>query len=318
MNLFDRYVQEAQGQMLRADRLTVLQANLGLQCNLHCRHCHVDAAPDRTERMAWPTMLALVRLAAACPGCMVDLTGGAPEQHPDFRRLVSALCAAGAAVQVRTNLVVFDEPGQADTPEFLAARRVHLTASLPCYLEDNVTAQRGGGVYPRSIAALQRLNALGYGVCAELPLNLVYNPGGPFLPPDQAQLESAYRHELRSRYGIEFTRLLTVTNMPMGRFLHDLQQRGKADRYRDLLRGSFNPRTLAGLMCRSQVCIAWDGTLADCDFNLALGMGLAPGQPRHVEELDPQSLLGRLVRTGSHCFACTAGNGSSCSGALVA
>ena len=315
---FDQLVRQVQGDHLRAGGVATIQANLGLRCNLRCRHCHVEASSVRTEIMGWPVMAAILRLAAALPDCLVDLTGGAPELNPDFRRFVTALRQAGLAVQVRTNLTVFDEPGQADTPEFLADHQVRLVASLPCYLDENVTAQRGANVYPRSVAALRRLNLLGYGRRDDLPLNLVYNPGGPFLPPDQEPLEAAYRQELRTRHGIEFTRLLTIANMPMGRFLAELQHSGKAARYRELLRAGFNPQTLDGLMCRHQICVAWDGTLADCDFNLALGLGLAPGLPVRVEQLEPEMLAGRLIVTGEHCFACTAGCGSSCGGALVA
>jgi radical SAM/Cys-rich protein len=268
--------------------------------------------------MSWPVMSAVQRLAMACPGSLVDLTGGAPELHPEFRRFVISLREAGIPVQVRTNLTVFEEPEQLGTPEFLARHQVRLVASLPCYLDSNVTAQRGAGVYQRSIAALCRLNLLGYGRCEELTLNLVYNPAGPFLPPEQAALEADYRRELQTRYGIEFSRLLTITNMPMGRFLQDLQSRGRAAAYQTLLCDSFNPQTLGGLMCRHQVCVDWNGTLADCDFNLMLKLGLAPGLPRHIEDVTPEMLTGRGIVTGEHCFACTAGSGSSCGGALVA
>jgi radical SAM/Cys-rich protein len=318
MNGFDRLVQASGSGPLRAAGVAVIQANLGLRCNLRCRHCHVEASPDRREQMPWPVMAAVIELAAALPGCLADLTGGAPELHPDFRRFVTALREAGRDVQVRTNLTVFDEPGQHDTPEFLASRQVRLVASLPCYLDDNVTAQRGSGVYARSIAALQRLNRLGYGRSPALPLNLVYNPGGPFLPPAQGRLEADYRRELQMRHAIEFNRLLTIANMPIGRFLEELQSRDKAAGYRELLRSSFNPQTLDGLMCRHQICVAWDGTLADCDFNHALGLGLAPGGPITIDQVDPAQLAGRPIVTGDHCFACTAGCGSSCGGALVA
>ena len=224
-------VRAAQGDVLRSAGVAVIQANLGLCCNLQCGHCHVEAAPGRDELMGWPVMAAIVRLAGRLSGGVVDLTGGAPELNPEFRRFVTTLRAAGVAVQVRTNLTVFDEPGQVDTPEFLAERQVRLVASLPCYLDENVTTQRGGGVYARSIAALRRLNALGYGRCPELPLNLVYNPAGPFLPPDQMALEADYRRELRARHGIEFHRLLTITNLPLGRFLRGLRDRGQSARY---------------------------------------------------------------------------------------
>jgi radical SAM/Cys-rich protein len=303
---------------LRSSAVQTIQVNLGLLCNLSCRHCHVEANPKRTEIMSWETMQSVVRLALALPEARVDLTGGAPELNPNFRPLVERLREAGGQVQVRTNLAVFFEPGQADTPEFMADRGLHLVASLPCYLDENVDNQRGDGVYRRSIAALRRLNALGYGLIDELPLNLVYNPGGAFLPPDQEKLEGAYRKELKERFGVDFTRLLTITNMPMGRFLTDLEQNGQADRYRSLLQENFNCATLEGLMCRHQICIAWDGTLADCDFNAALGLSLAGGLPRHVADLDPALLKGRPIITGEHCFGCTAGCGSSCGGALVA
>lgn len=268
--------------------------------------------------MSWDTMQGVLRLARALPQARVDLTGGAPELNPHFRRLIDALRGQQHAVQVRTNLTVFFEAGQGETPEFLAERGVHLVASLPCYLDENVNRQRGDGVYKRSIAALRRLNILGYGREKHLPLNLVYNPAGAFLPPDQTTLEDAYRRELRERFGVEFTRLLTITNMPMGRFLNDLQRDGKADDYRHLLKDSFNTSTLDGLMCRHQICVAWDGSLADCDFNSILGLSLASGLPRHIDQLDPAVLADRAIVTAEHCFGCTAGCGSSCGGALVA
>jgi len=268
--------------------------------------------------MTWETMQSLLRLTEALPEARVDLTGGAPELNPNFRSLLDALIEQGHQVQVRTNLTVFFEAGQGDTPEFLADRGVHLVASLPCYLDDNVDKQRGGGVYKRSVAALRRLNSLGYGRQPGLPLNLVYNPGGAFLPPDQATLEDAYRRELRERFDVEFTRLLTITNMPMGRFLSDLQRDGQDEDYKHLLEDSFNQSTIDGLMCRHQICIAWDGTLSDCDFNSALGLSLAGNLPRHIDQLEPSALEGRPIVTGEHCFGCTAGCGSSCGGALVA
>jgi radical SAM/Cys-rich protein len=311
-------VREVLGAGLESAVVQTIQVNLGLVCNLNCRHCHVEASPHRNESMTWQTMQSLLRLTEALPEARVDLTGGAPELNPNFRPLLDALIEQGHQVQVRTNLTVFFEAGQGDTPEFLADRGVHLVASLPCYLDDNVDQQRGGGVYKRSVAALRRLNSLGYGRQPRLPLNLVYNPGGAFLPPDQATLEDAYRRELRERFDVEFTRLLTITNMPMGRFLSDLQRDGQAEDYKHLLEDSFNQSTIDGLMCRHQICIAWDGTLSDCDFNSALGLSLAGNLPRHIDQLDPSALEGRPIVTGEHCFGCTAGCGSSCGGALVA
>ena len=318
MNNFDQAVREVLGAGLESAAVQTIQVNLGLVCNLSCRHCHVEASPHRNESMTWETMQSLLRLTEALPEARVDLTGGAPELNPNFRPLLDALIEQGHQVQVRTNLTVFFEAGQGDTPEFLADRGVHLVASLPCYLDDNVDKQRGGGVYKRSVAALRRLNSLGYGRQPRLPLNLVYNPGGAFLPPDQATLEDAYRRELRERFDVEFTRLLTITNMPMGRFLSDLQRDGQAEDYKHLLEDSFNQSTIDGLMCRHQICIAWDGTLSDCDFNSALGLSLAGNLPRHIDQLDPSALEGRPIVTGEHCFGCTAGCGSSCGGALVA
>lgn len=318
MNNFDQAVREVLGAGLESAVVQTIQVNLGLVCNLSCRHCHVEASPHRNESMTWETMQSLLRLTEALPEARVDLTGGAPELNPNFRPLLDALIEQGHQVQVRTNLTVFFEAGQGDTPEFLADRGVHLVASLPCYLDDNVDKQRGGGVYKRSVAALRRLNSLGYGRQPRLPLNLVYNPGGAFLPPDQATLEDAYRRELNERFDVEFTRLLTITNMPMGRFLSDLQRDGQAEDYKHLLEDSFNQSTIDGLMCRHQICIAWDGTLSDCDFNSALGLSLAGNLPRHIDQLDPSALEGRPIVTGEHCFGCTAGCGSSCGGALVA
>jgi len=318
MNNFDQAVREVLGAGLESAAVQTIQVNLGLLCNLSCRHCHVEASPHRTESMTWETMQSLLRLTEALPGARVDLTGGAPELNPNFRLLLDALLEQGRQVQVRTNLTVFFEAGQGDTPEFLADRGIQLVASLPCYMDDNVDKQRGGGVYKRSVAALRRLNSLGYGRQPRLPLNLVYNPGGAFLPPDQVTLEDAYRRELRERFDVEFTRLLTITNMPMGRFLSDLQRDGQAEDYKHLLEDSFNQSTIEGLMCRHQICIAWDGTLSDCDFNSVLGLSLAGNLPRHIDELDPSVLEGRPIVTGEHCFGCTAGCGSSCGGALVA
>jgi len=318
MNLFASTLKKHLGQELVAAPVRTIQVNLGLLCNLSCRHCHVGGSPERQEVMDWPTMESILRLAQAFPGARVDLTGGAPELNPHFRRLVAALADAGHPVQVRTNLSVFFEPGMEGLPEFFHAHQVQLVASLPCYLEKNVSAQRGGGVFARSIQAIRLLNALGYGRGPARALDLVYNPGGPFLPPGQAALENDYRSRLRQEHGIEFTRLLTLTNMPLGRFLDDLHRQGKAETYRETLFEAFNPGTVEGLMCRHQICVGWDGTLADCDFNLSLGLSLGGGLPPHIDDIDPAQLAGRPIVTGEHCFGCTAGCGSSCGGALVA
>jgi radical SAM/Cys-rich protein len=318
MNNFDQAVRQVLDGDLLSEAVQTIQVNLGLVCNLSCRHCHVEATPERTEVMSWETMQGVLRLSQALPHARVDLTGGAPELNPFFREFIDALCDMGRSVQVRTNLTVFFEAGQAEIPEFMAERGVHLVASLPCYLDDNVDRQRGGGVYKRSIAALRRLNSLGYGRQSKLPLNLVYNPGGAFLPPDQATLEDAYRKELRERFDVDFTRLLTITNMPMGRFLRDLQRDGEAESYKALLEDNFNQQTLDGLMCRHQICVSWDGSLSDCDFNSVLGLALAGELPNHIDSIRPEHLQERVIVTGDHCFGCTAGCGSSCGGALVA
>ncbi len=318
MNEFDRKVRKTTGRDLCSAEVQTVQVNVGLRCNLQCRHCHVSGGPNRLEVMTWPTMESIFRLLKALPGCQVDLTGGAPELNPHFTRFVSELHAAGHPVKVRTNLSVFFEPNMEGLPEFYREHNVQLIASLPCYLDSNVRAQRGEGVFDKSIEAIRQLNRRGYGMEPELTLSLVYNPGGPFLPPDQISLEEAYRKELREHYGIEFSHLLTITNMPLGRFLDDLKRQNKDLEYRTLLNDAFNPDTLNGLMCRHQICISWDGTLSDCDFNLALGLSLNQSLPNHINKLDPANLNGRRIVTGRHCFGCSAGCGSSCGGALVA
>lgn len=317
-NRFDARLAAEGAGPLTATGVEVLQVNLGLRCNQACAHCHLGASPARSEAMAPDVVDAVLRAADLARPRVVDLTGGAPELHPDIRRIVGTLAVAGHAVQLRTNLTALLEPGCEDLPAFFREQGVGLVGSLPCYLEENVDRQRGAGVYRRSVAALRRLNALGYGADRGLQLNLVFNPGGPALPPAQRALESDYRRELRSRHGIEFTHLLTIANLPVGRFAARLDDGGEAGRYRQQLRDAFNPGTLPGLMCRSQVEIAWDGRIYDCDFNLALGLPVAHGAPDRVERFDPAALAGRRVVTGEHCFGCTAGAGSSCRGALTA
>jgi radical SAM/Cys-rich protein len=248
---------------------------------------------------------------------LVDLTGGAPELNPNLQRFVKALRDEGICVQVRTNLVVLLEPGMERMGKFFRDNQVQLVGSMPCYLEENVSSIRGAGVYEKSIEAIKRLNDLGYGSDAGLPLDLVYNPAGPFLPPDQAGLEAGYRHELGDRFGITFSRLLTITNMPIGRFGETLRTANRYHAYMQLLHNSFNPQTIDGLMCRHQIAIGWQGTIYDCDFNLALGLPVNSGAPDDIRRFDPRVLQGRTIVTGEHCFGCTAGCGSSCGGALV-
>ena len=237
--------------------------------------------------------------------------------NPHLRRFIEALRDQGHSVQVRTNLTILLEPGMETMPEFFRDHQVHLVASLPCYLEDNVRAQRGAGVYEKSIQAIRRLNALGYGIDPDLPLDLVYNPVGPSLPPDQSKLEADYRCKLGERFGITFAKLFTITNMPIGRFFDDLRRQDRHTKYMRVLQDSFNPQTLDGLMCRHQVDIDWDGTIYDCDFNLALGMPVDHGAPANIKDFDPALLINRKIVTDNHCFGCTAGHGSSCGGALV-
>lgn len=308
---------------LRRDRITTLQVNVGLRCNLACHHCHVESGPKRTEALDERGLARVVELLALDPGITtLDLTGGAPELHPGFRDLVRGARRLGRRVIDRCNLTVFEEPGQEDTPEFLAAERVDVVASLPCYGPENVDAQRGRGVFAGSIRALQRLNALGYGRGAgrldarDLRLDLVYNPTGPFLPPDQRALEGEYRDRLANDFGIVFDRLLTITNMPIKRFAHQLRRDGEHEAYMALLVSHFDAANLDAVMCRSLISVGHDGAIYDCDFNQALGMR-ASGSARTIFEIDDlAALAGGPIRTGPHCFGCTAGAGSSCGGAL--
>ena len=317
MNDFEEKVKANTGDGLHSLNIDIFQVNLGLKCNQECRHCHLEASPRRQEMIDWPTMELVLEAAREARCRLVDLTGGAPELNPHFRRFLMALREKSFSVQVRTNLTVLLEPGWEDLPDLFRDQQVQLVASMPCYLEENVCSQRGTGVYEKSIAALQRLNALGYGREPELPLNLVYNPGGPFLPPSQPALEADYRRELGSRFGLSFNRLLTITNMPLGRFRGELRKDNQEKHYLRLLRESFNPQTVTGLMCRHQLSMGWDGTLYDCDFNLALYLPVNHGAPDHIRSFRAADLRSRRIVTGEHCFACTAGSGSSCGGALI-
>jgi radical SAM/Cys-rich protein len=317
MNHFEKKIAEVSCDGLRSLDIDTLQVNLGLRCNQQCSHCHLEASPKRTEVMKWVTMQWVLEATRKIRCQLVDLTGGTPELNPNFIRLVTALRQEGYSVQVRTNLTVLLEPGMEEVPEFFRDHQVHLMASLPCYLEKNVYTQRGKGVYEKSIEAIKRLNIMGYGSDSGLPLNLVYNPGGPFLPPPQSILEEDYRRELESRFGITFTRLLTIINMPLGRFRTELIRKKERENYLLLLRNSFNPKTVTELMCRHQLSVGWDGTLYDCDFNLALGLPVNHGVPDHIQSFRPQDLRMRRIVTGEHCFGCTAGSGSSCGGTLT-
>lgn len=305
---------------LKRGKLETLQANLGYRCNQACLHCHVAASPKRTEAMSWETMTQLLEFARRQQIKTLDLTGGAPEMNPHFRDLVRTARAMGMRVIDRCNLSILCEPGYEDLAQFLAEQQVEVVASLPCYLEENVDKQRGNGVFQASLNGLRQLNALGYGLPESgRVLNLVYNPGGPSLPPDQAALELAYKEQLATRYGIVFNHLLALTNMPIQRFGSQLLAQHQFDDYMQLLKGAYQPANLPGVMCRSLISVGWQGEVFDCDFNQMLGLPLgASAEHRHLQDLLDQDLSGRPIHVADHCYGCTAGQGSSCSGAVVA
>jgi len=305
---------------LRRARPTTLQVNVGKRCNQACHHCHVDAGPKRTEVMGDAVAERIVALLERHPGIeQLDVTGGAPELAPCFRGLVSQARRLGRRVIDRCNLTVLLEAEQADLAPFLAAHAVEIVASLPCYGPENVDAQRGQGVFEKSIRVLRMLNGLGYGAPGSaLRLDLVYNPVGAHLPPPQEQLEADYRRQLWERFGITFHRLLTITNMPINRFAEQLARLGEERRYMALLVNHFNPATVPGLMCRTLLSVGYDGRLYDCDFNQMLELPLGAGAWRTIWDVgDLAALDGAPVGTGPHCFGCTAGAGSSCGGALA-
>ena len=306
---------------LRRRRLDTLQVNLGYQCNQSCLHCHVNAGPNRTEMMDGDTIDLVLQVLRERQIETLDLTGGAPELNLHFRRLVVAARALGVRVIDRCNLTILSEPGQDGLAEFLAANQVEVTASLPCYSFERVDRQRGDGVFDRSIAALQQLNALGYGAPdSPLVLNLVYNPQGAVLPPGQAELQADYQRELGQRYGIRFNQLYALANMPIQRFGSTLISKGEFQPYMQLLKDSYRADNLATVMCTSLVSVDWQGQLYDCDFNqmLALPMRLAGSGRPHLRELLQHDPQGGPVRVADHCYGCTAGQGSSCGGALKA
>lgn len=302
---------------IRRHRLDTLQVNLGYKCNMKCVHCHVAAGPHRTEMMDEDN-LALIPLVLRARGLStLDLTGGAPELHPGFRALVRAARAQGVKVIDRCNLTILFEPGQDDLAEFLAGQGVEVIASLPCYSVDNVDKQRGKGTFDKSILALRALNRLGYGQPGSgLELNLVYNPQGPSLPPPQEALEADYKRELGEHFGIRFNRLFALANMPIKRFGDYLLSKRQFHDYLRLLKENFSAANLPGLMCRNLVSVDWQGYLYDCDFNQQLGLRL-PGAGRpHLRDLLRRELEGQPIRVAEHCYGCTAGQGSSCGGAL--
>lgn len=305
---------------IQRESLNTLQVNLGYRCNQRCLHCHVNAGPTRTEMMDDENIALLPGVLKAREIQLLDLTGGAPEMHPRFPEVVTMARGLGVQVMDRCNLTILQEPGYEDMAEFLAANQVEVVASMPCYSPANVDQQRGEGVFDRSIRALQTLNALGYGKPGSgLSLNLVYNPQGPSLPPPQAALEADYKRELRAHFGIEFNTLFTLTNMPIQRFGSTLISRGEFASYLQLLREAYQPGNLDGVMCRSLVSVDWRGYLYDCDFNQQLDLPLPGASGRaHLRDLLQNDLAGRPIHTAEHCYGCTAGQGSSCGGALSA
>ncbi len=304
---------------LERSALDTLQVNLGYLCNMSCVHCHVNAGPTRTELMTRDVIEQVLAVVDKFDIGTLDLTGGAPEMNPEFRYLVTEASKRGVNVIDRCNLTVTLEPGQEDLIEFLARHRVIITASLPCYLEENVEQQRGKGAYSDSIKVLQRLNDIGYGRLPELQLNLVYNPVGPVLPPAQEMLKADYDRELGERFGIVFNQLFTITNMPISRFGAVLLAKGNFDDYMDLLRTSYSADNVSGVMCRTLISVDWQGNLYDCDFNqmLATPMQLADKPLTSLRDLlEQNNVEGLPIAVGDHCYGCTAGQGSSCGGAL--
>jgi radical SAM/Cys-rich protein len=309
---FINAVRSVRNELLAANGITVLQVNMGYQCNMACNHCHVSAGPGRTEIMGKSTVDAVLQTLKNSSIETLDITGGAPELNPLFPELVKNAGKMGKRVIARTNLTVFFEAGCEGFPEFYRENEVELIASLPCYLESNVNGIRGNGAFQKSIDALRRLNSLGYGdEAGRLSLSLVYNPAGPFLAPLQCSLEADYKRELKARYGVVFNRLLAFTNMPIGRFRDALVKTGNLGTYTDMLVSAFNPSTLEKVMCRSLVSVGWDGRLYDCDFNQVLGIPLTSGAPQHISEFEHSTLSRRSISVDDHCFGCTAGQGST-------
>lgn len=303
--------------LLRRAPLSELQVNVGRLCNQACNHCHVDAGPKRKEIMTWETMERILGWARRARISKVDITGGAPEINPNFRHFVDGFLAIGATVTSRCNLTVLFEPDQEDLAAWYAERHIRLVCSLPCYSRKNVDAQRGRGVFDKSIQALKLLNTYGYGTHEALPLDLVYNPGGATLPPPQLMLEKDYKQRLFGDFGIRFNRLLTLANLPINRFAHYLDRTGQRESYQQLLVDNFNAETVPGLMCRHLLSVDWLARIYDCDFNQMLDLPLGAKPHRYLWDIDAESLEGSPIAVGAHCFGCTAGSGSSCGGALV-
>jgi radical SAM/Cys-rich protein len=312
------FLTQTQFPAIRRRAVDTLQLNLGYLCNQSCTHCHVNAGPKRTELMSLETIDQVIGLLKGGQIKLLDLTGGAPEMNPHFRYLVKSARALGVDVIDRCNLTILEEPGYEGLAEFLAEQGVKVTASLPCYLEDNVDKQRGKGVFDSSIRGLQKLNSLGYG--KQLELNLVFNPQGPALPPPQESLQADYKRVLFEKFSIEFNQLFTITNMPIARFGSTLISKGQFNTYMDLLKSAYRADNLDAVMCKTLISIDWQGHLYDCDFNQQLGMPMkdAQGRAMHVSSLVLSAAQGQPIVIGDHCYGCTAGQGSSCGGALAA
>lgn len=299
-------------------KLTILQVNLGNLCNQTCKHCHIDASPEGTKIMPQSIINEILHFLSNNKGLTLDVTGGAPELNPNFEYLIEKAKQLTKETIVRSNLTIYHQKGKEHLPNFLKKNKVHLICSMPCYTKENVDAQRGNGVFEKSIKTLQALNNLGYGKVEGLNLDLVYNPLGAFLPGNQAALQAAYAEKLKEGYGVVFNRLLTITNSPINRFEKQLKSSGEYEKYLKLLQDNFNPLTVERIMCRNMLSVGYDGKLYDCDFNQALGLELKDekNQSLSISNFDVSKLEGSNIIFDDHCFACTAGCGSSCQGAL--
>lgn len=314
MNRFEAKLKETGCSLTVSDKVQTFMINIGLTCNLSCEHCHVESSPLRKEQMSLETLKDCLKVIDEVKPEVVDITGGAPEMHEHFDWLLDQLYLREQACTVRTNLTILDTPKFSHLIQKFSSYGVTLVASLPCYSQENVDKQRGDRVFEKSIKVLKELNEVGYGSKDSCQLHLVYNPGGPSLPGAQTALEKAYKEQLKSQFGIVFNQLFTITNMVIGRFEEDLQQQNKKESYETLLEESFNASTVDGLMCRNQIHVSWDGKLYDCDFNYALELQVEDKQ--HIGNFDIDTFRTRRIETANHCFACTAGSGSSCTGSL--
>ncbi|GBD98981.1 antilisterial bacteriocin subtilosin biosynthesis protein AlbA [bacterium BMS3Abin07] len=308
---FAERLKEERRYPLRAENVEILQVNLGYRCNMSCKHCHVQAGPARREMMDMKTVETVLNVLRRSNIATLDITGGAPELNPHFQYLVTKSKEIGRHIIIRSNLTIFFEDGMEDMPEFYRENEVEVIASLPYYLKDNVDRVRGRGTFHKSMNAIKKLNVLGYGRRDGLTLNLVYNPQGAFLPPEQCSIERDYRKELKEKYGVDFDKLYTFANMPIGRFSEFLRRSGNFEKYMDTLIDAFNPSTLDGIMCRHLISVGWNGKLYDCDFNQVAGIGLSDGNTENIADFDFERLAVREIAADDHCFGCTAGQGST-------